>query len=98
MLYSNVINTDPAGLGVVVTYNGSSIPPTDAGVYAVVATVDDPDYVGSATGTMSITEVVPTAVPSVGIIGLAILLVSLLILGSQKEQQTRYRGSANPEQ
>jgi sugar lactone lactonase YvrE len=44
----------PAGLDVPVTYDGSSTPPTAVGSYAVSAIVNDPDYQGSATGTLVI--------------------------------------------
>ena len=40
--------TTPGGLTVDVTYNGSSTPPTNAGSYAVVATINDQNYAGSA--------------------------------------------------
>ena len=43
--------TDPAGLTVVTTYNGSATAPTDAGSYAVVSTISDTTYSGSTTGT-----------------------------------------------
>jgi pectin methylesterase-like acyl-CoA thioesterase len=49
--------TDPAGLNVNVTYNGSPTPPTALGSYNVVATIDDPVYQGSATGTLVISPV-----------------------------------------
>jgi len=49
------VATMPAGLNVVVSYEGGSTPPTNPGSYAVVATVDDPDYFGSATGTLEVT-------------------------------------------
>ncbi len=52
------VATSPAGLASVVTYNGSLTAPTAPGSYAVVATVDDPNYVGSATGTLVITTTV----------------------------------------
>jgi endo-1,4-beta-xylanase len=51
---SVIVNTAPAGVIVVVTYNGSLAPPTAPGSYAVVATANDPNYVGSATGTLVI--------------------------------------------
>jgi subtilisin family serine protease/subtilisin-like proprotein convertase family protein len=47
--------TVPAGLTVDVTYDGASAAPTDVGSYAVVATVDDPNYTGSENGTLEIT-------------------------------------------
>lgn len=46
--------TDPANLAVEFTYNESSTPPTNAGSYAVVATINDLIYQGSATGTLEI--------------------------------------------
>ena len=48
------VTTDPAGLAVNVTYNGSPVAPLAPGSYAVVATVDDPDHQGSASGTLVI--------------------------------------------
>ena len=44
----------PPGLAFQVTYNGSPAPPTLPGGYEVVATITDPEYVGSATGTSSL--------------------------------------------
>jgi hypothetical protein len=46
--------TTPTGLTVTFTYNGSATAPTAAGSYAVVGTVNDPNYQGSAAGTLSI--------------------------------------------
>jgi hypothetical protein len=46
--------TDPAGLNVTFTYNGSSEAPVNAGTYTVVATINDVNYQGSATGTLVI--------------------------------------------
>ena len=46
--------TFPGALDVTVTYDGSSTPPSAAGSYAVVATVNDPDYTGSTNGTLDI--------------------------------------------
>jgi cyclophilin family peptidyl-prolyl cis-trans isomerase len=46
--------TTPPGLTVALTYNGSSTAPTAAGIYAVAATVNDPSYVGTSTGTLVI--------------------------------------------
>jgi len=51
------VTTDPAGLNVNVTYNGNPTPPTALGSYNVVATIDDPVYQGSATGTLVISPV-----------------------------------------
>ena len=48
--------TIPSGLPVTITYNGSSTPPTNAGTYPVVATINSPGANGSATGTMVINK------------------------------------------
>jgi hypothetical protein len=48
--------TDPNGLTVNVTYNGSPDAPVNAGTYTVVATVADANYQGSATATLTITK------------------------------------------
>ena len=48
------VTTVPAGLAVSETYNGSTTVPTNAGSYAVVATITDPNYAGSANGTLVI--------------------------------------------
>jgi hypothetical protein len=47
-------DTLPAGLPVTFTYNGSATAPTAVGSYTVVATVNDPIYQGSTTGTFVI--------------------------------------------
>lgn len=49
-----VITTNPPGLPVSYTYNGSTTPPTLPGTYEVVATVADPNYTGTVTGTLVI--------------------------------------------
>jgi hypothetical protein len=48
------VSTDPSGLSTSITYNGTSTTPTNAGSYTVVATVSDPNYQGTATGTLTI--------------------------------------------
>ena len=48
------VTTEPANLPVTVTYNGSTQPPTAIGSYAVVATVEDATYQGTANGTLVI--------------------------------------------
>jgi pectin methylesterase-like acyl-CoA thioesterase len=58
---SVTVTTEPAGLPVSVTYNGSAQPPSAIGTYAVVATVNDPNYQGSATGTL-VVDRTPVAV------------------------------------
>jgi hypothetical protein len=52
--------TTPSGLTVNITYNGSTTMPTKAGSYSVVATVQNADYTGSATGTLQINQATPT--------------------------------------
>jgi len=46
----------PTGLAVRVTYAGGTNPPTAAGAYVVVAEVDDPVWVGAATGTLVVAK------------------------------------------
>jgi fibronectin type 3 domain-containing protein/regulation of enolase protein 1 (concanavalin A-like superfamily) len=48
--------TDPANLAVTFTYDGSSVSPTNAGSYAVVAAIDELNYAGSATGTLEVAK------------------------------------------
>jgi pectin methylesterase-like acyl-CoA thioesterase len=55
------VTTEPAGLPVNVTYNGGTTPPAAIGTYTVVATVNDPNYQGSATGTL-VVDRTPVAV------------------------------------
>lgn len=47
-------STTPVVQSVSITYNGSPDAPTAAGTYAVVATVNDPNYQGGATGSLVI--------------------------------------------
>ncbi len=49
-----VIKTNPANLNVVVTYNGSDIPPVNAGTWNVEATIDDLFYTGFASAELRI--------------------------------------------
>ena len=42
------------GLNVEITYNGGALLPSRIGSYAVVAQVDDPNFTGTAAGTLSI--------------------------------------------
>ncbi len=52
--------TSPTGRTVTLTYNGSPTPPTNAGSYALVATINDPDYQGSASGTLTVAKAAAT--------------------------------------
>jgi len=56
---SATATTNPTGLKVALTYNGSTTPPTTVGSYTVVATINDTNYTGSATGTFTITPATP---------------------------------------
>ena len=49
------VTTNPAGIPVTITYNGSTTPPTLPGNYDVVVTSNDPNYAGTAEGTLVIT-------------------------------------------
>ena len=49
------VTTNPSGLAVTVTYNGSTTVPTAQGSYTVVAIVADTNYTGKANGTLIIT-------------------------------------------
>jgi uncharacterized repeat protein (TIGR01451 family) len=59
------VTTNPAGLTVSVTYNGSSTAPSDAGSYSVNATVNDSNYTGATAGTLVITPVHATVTLSI---------------------------------
>jgi len=49
-------STNPSGLAFVLTYNGLPNAPISVGSYAVVATVNDPNYIGAASGTLVISK------------------------------------------
>ena len=51
---SATATTTPTGKTVLFTYNGSSTPPSAVGQYAVTATIDDSNYQGSSTGTLTV--------------------------------------------
>jgi hypothetical protein len=57
---SATVTTTPAGLTTSVTYTGSATAPTNGGSYAVVATITDPNYSGSASGTLVIAKATQT--------------------------------------
>ena len=57
---SATVTTAPAGLPVNVTYAGSTTPPSALGSYEVVATVTNPNYTGSAIGTLIIAQATAT--------------------------------------
>ena len=51
--------TNPTGLAVNITYDGSSEPPTAVGSYAVEVSVTGSNYVGSATSTLVVAQAIP---------------------------------------
>lgn len=50
------VATTPAGISHELTYEGQFMPPTDAGSYDVVATINNPDYIGSASGLLVVAK------------------------------------------
>ncbi len=64
---SVTVSTTPTGLMTVnVTYNGSATAPTDGGSYSVVATLTNPSYEGTMTGTLVIARAAQSAVTVTG--------------------------------
>ncbi len=58
--HAAIVTTTPASLANRVTYAGSGTAPTGAGSYAVVATITDPNYSGTASGTLVIAQAAQT--------------------------------------
>ncbi len=56
---SAAASTTPSGLAVTLTYNGSPTAPTTAGTYTVAATINDPNYTGTANGALVIAKAQP---------------------------------------
>jgi hypothetical protein len=54
------VTTTPSNLTFSITYGGSTTAPTNAGSYAVVATITNPNYIGSANGTLVISKATAT--------------------------------------
>ena len=50
------VTTDPSPVAFSLTYAGSTDPPVDAGSYAVLATVTEPNHEGSASGTLVVAK------------------------------------------
>ena len=53
---SATATTNVGPLAVDFTYNGTATPPTNVGSYAVVGTINSPNYSGSASGTLTIAK------------------------------------------
>ncbi|MFA7061944.1 MAG: MBG domain-containing protein, partial [Pedobacter sp.] len=54
------VSTSPAELTYTITYNGSSTAPVNAGTYLVRAAISDPNYLGSVTGSLTISPATAT--------------------------------------
>lgn len=54
------VTTDPTGISTNVTYDGSGTAPTNAGTYAVVATITNPNYTGSDSKNLVIAKAAQT--------------------------------------
>jgi len=57
---SVTVTTVPAGLSYTLRYNDSASSPVNSGSYRVVATVSDPNYLGSSTATLTVSKATPT--------------------------------------
>jgi fibronectin type 3 domain-containing protein len=53
---SPAATTVPAGLALSLTYNGARTAPTSAGTYQVIATINDPNYLGASTNTLTVSK------------------------------------------
>ena len=56
----STVTTTPAGLPYGVTYNGSATAPTAAGSYAVAVTVNDLNFQGGASDTLTVAKATQT--------------------------------------
>jgi len=54
------VTTNPVGLSTIVTYDATSTIPTTVGTYAVLVTIDEASYEGTATGTLTVNKATPT--------------------------------------
>ena len=54
------VTTNPPGLAVAITYNGSAAAASNPGSYAVEANITDPNYQGSASGTLLVGKATAT--------------------------------------
>lgn len=58
------VRTQPSGLAVTLSYDGQSSAPVQTGTYSVTAVVSDPNYQGSAYGTLRVVESEPEVEPA----------------------------------
>jgi 2',3'-cyclic-nucleotide 2'-phosphodiesterase (5'-nucleotidase family) len=73
------ITTTPAGVTVTITYDGSTTVPVNVGTYSVVATINDPNYQGTTSGTLVISDAGSgaAAVPGFGALGFMVAAAGL---------------------
>jgi hypothetical protein len=57
-------STTPAGLPVTLLYNGESTAPVMPGIYLAEATIDHPDYAGTTSALLTITDNTPPVIPT----------------------------------
>ena len=80
-----IATTTPAGLAVTFTYAGSATPPTNAGTYPVVATINDAAFAGTSSGTLVIAKAAQTislgALPTTLVVGTPVSLAATATSG-----------------
>ena len=81
---SVTVSTNPPGLAVSITYDGLSTAPINVGTCIVEAHVTDPNFSGSASGTMTIGAATAAAVPALGPWGLLAAACGLLGLVAKR--------------
>jgi hypothetical protein len=90
--------TNPSNLSYYITYNGSTTPPTDAGTYTIVATIDDNFYTGTINGTFIIEKAAATiTISNVSqIYGGNPKSVTVVTVPSTQNRTVTYNGSTTP--
>lgn len=88
--------TNPAGLAVAITYNGSPTAPVNAGTYAVYASIKDADYMGVATGSLVISKAAATVAVNnrSAVYGEPDRAVSVAVIPSGLALNIKYDGSS----
>ncbi|OAM91661.1 hypothetical protein AW736_02350 [Termitidicoccus mucosus] len=85
--------TTPADLATQIMYNGGPTAPSNAGTYAVTATIDDANHTGSASGTLTIVSV---AQPSGGVVQNGSPRTLSVVVSGEASFQWRKDGVAIP--
>jgi len=91
-----IASTTPVGLPVALTYDGSASVPSAPGSYAVVATVTDTNYQGTASGTLTIAKI-PVTVSLSGLTAIydgSAKVVTVTTTPSGVTASATYNGSA----